>query len=94
MIPEVSARHEALSHCLQKLHARDRELVLSRYEPGCGVEVAAQRSGRLRGSTRLARSRTENTRSPGASCSGTLGSSAAVAPTPSVSSAAVSLVSL
>src|SRR5438477_5573599 len=46
MIPEVSARHEALSHCLQKLHARDRELVLSRYEPGCGVEVAAQRSGR------------------------------------------------
>jgi RNA polymerase sigma-70 factor (ECF subfamily) len=46
MIPEVSARHEALSRCLQKLHPRDRELVLTRYEPGCGVELAAQRSGR------------------------------------------------
>jgi RNA polymerase sigma-70 factor (ECF subfamily) len=46
MIPEISARHEALAHCLQKLPARDRELVLTRYEPGCGVELAAQRSGR------------------------------------------------
>ena len=46
MIPEVSARHEALARCLQKLPARDRELVLTRYEPGCGVELAAQRSGR------------------------------------------------
>src|ERR1700733_10686536 len=40
MIPEVSARHEALGQCLQKLHARDRELVLTRYEPGRGVEGA------------------------------------------------------
>ncbi len=46
MTVEVSARHEALAQCLQKLHARDRELVLTRYEPGCGVELAAQRSGR------------------------------------------------
>ena len=46
MAVEVSARHEALAQCLQKLHARDRELVLTRYEPGCGVELAAQRSGR------------------------------------------------
>lgn len=46
MAVEVSARHEALAQCLQKLHARDRELVLTRYEPGCGVEYAAQRSGR------------------------------------------------
>jgi RNA polymerase sigma-70 factor (ECF subfamily) len=46
MIPEMSARHQALAHCLQKLPARDRELVLTRYEPGCGVELAAQRSGR------------------------------------------------
>lgn len=46
MIPEVSARHEALAKCLQKLHARDREMVLMRYEPGCGVEEAAQRAGR------------------------------------------------
>jgi RNA polymerase sigma-70 factor (ECF subfamily) len=46
LVPEMSARHEALARCLQKLHPRDRELVLTRYEPGCGVELAAQRSGR------------------------------------------------
>ncbi len=43
---EVSARHEALARCLQKLHPRDRELVLTRYEPGSCVDAAAQRSGR------------------------------------------------
>jgi RNA polymerase sigma-70 factor, ECF subfamily len=43
---EVTHRHEALAHCLRKLHPRDRELVLTRYEPGGGVEEAAQRSGR------------------------------------------------
>jgi len=46
MAEEVSQRHEALAQCLQKLHPRDRELVLTRYEPGSGVEEAAQRSGR------------------------------------------------
>lgn len=46
MHAEASARHEALAHCLQKLHPRDREMVMTRYEPGCGVEQAAQRSGR------------------------------------------------
>ncbi len=46
MLDEVSERHEALAHCLQKLHPRDRELVLVRYEPGSGVEEAARRSGR------------------------------------------------
>ena len=46
MIDEVSERHEILGRCLQKLHPRDRDLVLTRYEPGCGVEQAAQRSGR------------------------------------------------
>ncbi len=43
---ETNLRHEALAHCLQKLHPRDRELVLTRYEPGSGVEHAALRSGR------------------------------------------------
>ena len=43
---ELDERHEALAQCLQKLPARDRELVLTRYEPGCGVPEAAQRSGR------------------------------------------------
>lgn len=43
---ELDARHEALAHCLQKLAPRDRELVLTRYEPGSGVAEAARRSGR------------------------------------------------
>jgi len=46
MAEEITQRHEALEHCLRKLHPRDRELVLMRYEPGSGVEEAAQRSGR------------------------------------------------
>src|ERR1035438_3780107 len=37
---------EALAHCLHKLPARDRELMLTRYEPGSGVPEAARRSGR------------------------------------------------
>jgi RNA polymerase sigma-70 factor (ECF subfamily) len=44
--PALDKRHEALSLCLEKLHPRDREFVLTRYEPGCGVEDAARRSGR------------------------------------------------
>lgn len=43
---EVSERHVALEECLKKLPARDREMVLLRYEPGIGVEEAARRSGR------------------------------------------------
>jgi RNA polymerase sigma-70 factor (ECF subfamily) len=43
---EVNERHEALAHCLEKLPPRDREMVLLRYEPGSGVEEAAQRAGR------------------------------------------------
>lgn len=46
MREETSARHEALARCLQKLHPRDRELVLNRYQPGSSVEDAAQRTGR------------------------------------------------
>lgn len=46
MSAELDARHEALSHCLQKLNARDREFLMTRYEPGCGVREAARRSGR------------------------------------------------
>jgi len=46
MHEELDERHEALSHCLQKLPVRDRELVLTRYEPGGGVPEAARRSGR------------------------------------------------
>lgn len=43
---ELDQRHEALAACLQKLPARDRELVLTRYEPGSGVAEAAKRTGR------------------------------------------------
>ena len=46
MADELNDRHEALALCLQKLHTRDRELLLARYEPGGGVEEAARRSGR------------------------------------------------
>ena len=44
--PEADVRHEALAKCLQKLPPRDRELIMTRYEPGNGVEEAARRSGR------------------------------------------------
>lgn len=44
--PELDERHEALANCLKKLPARDRELVMTRYEPGGGVAEAARRSGR------------------------------------------------
>ena len=46
MADELDARHEALANCLQKLHARDRELVLTRYESAQGVGEAARRTGR------------------------------------------------
>ncbi len=46
LVPELDARREALQHCLQKLHPRDREFVLLRYESAQGVEEAAQRVGR------------------------------------------------
>lgn len=43
---ETDDRHEALVHCLHKLHPRDRDLLLIRYERGSGVREAAQRTGR------------------------------------------------
>lgn len=46
MTRELDARHEALEHCLGRLHPRDREMMLTRYEPGCGVPEAARTSGR------------------------------------------------
>ena len=46
MAAELDERHEALAGCLKKLPTRDRELVLTRYEPGSGVAEAARRSGR------------------------------------------------
>src|SRR4051812_21196741 len=46
MAVEMDERHETLSGCLKKLPARDREMVLTRYEPGSGGEEAARRSGR------------------------------------------------
>jgi len=46
MAEELDDRHEALGRCLEKLHPRDKELLMARYEPGGGVEEAARRSGR------------------------------------------------
>lgn len=46
MAPEIDSRQEALQDCLKKLHPRDREFILLRYERGHGVEEAAKRAGR------------------------------------------------
>jgi len=46
MVDELDERHEALAICLQRLHPRDRGLLIARYEPGGTVEEAARRSGR------------------------------------------------
>src|SRR5829696_6480187 len=46
MTEELDERHNALTSCLDKLNPRDREFVLTRYEPGCGVAEAARGSGR------------------------------------------------
>ena len=43
---ELDRRHEALSHCLEKLTDRDRALVMSRYESDATVKDVAQRTGR------------------------------------------------
>src|SRR4051812_44709619 len=40
MADEIDDRHEALAGCLQKLNPRDRDLLLTRYESGGGVEDA------------------------------------------------------
>lgn len=46
MATELSDRHQALAECLEKLHPRDRTLVVTRYEPGGSVAAAAQCTGR------------------------------------------------
>ncbi|MGC4017711.1 MAG: sigma-70 family RNA polymerase sigma factor [Luteolibacter sp.] len=46
MSAELDFRHDALEHCLHKLHPRDRELIMGCYEPEGGVKEAALRSGR------------------------------------------------
>jgi len=46
MAEELDERHEALGQCLQRLHQRDRSMLIARYEPGGSVEEAAKRSGR------------------------------------------------
>lgn len=43
---ELDDRHAALEQCLERLHQRDRGLLIARYEPGGSVEEAARRSGR------------------------------------------------
>src|SRR5215216_3532228 len=46
MSDELDDRHAALEQCLERLHPRDRGLLIARYEPGGSVEEAARRSGR------------------------------------------------
>ncbi len=45
MTADLDGRREALESCMRRLPPRDRDLLLSRYEPG-GVKEAARRSGR------------------------------------------------
>jgi DNA-directed RNA polymerase specialized sigma24 family protein len=47
MTAELDARREALAKCLERLPLRDRELVMTRYERGAGVEEAARRNLKL-----------------------------------------------
>ena len=42
----LASQHLALSDCLQKLKARDRDLVLRRYRPGATTQGIAQELGR------------------------------------------------
>ena len=46
MTGEVEHRHKILVWCLEKLPQRDREMIITRYEPGCGAKDAAERSRR------------------------------------------------
>ena len=46
MTPDLDRRYQALVNCLEKLPTRDREFLMTRYEPGCGVQEAARKSGR------------------------------------------------
>ena len=54
MVEELDDRHIALGQCLQKLHPRDRELLLVRYEPGGRVEEAVDRRHSARAHARRA----------------------------------------
>ncbi|CAN5425087.1 hypothetical protein BH23VER1_BH23VER1_10420 [soil metagenome] len=42
------ARHRALAICLEKLNARDRAMVMARYDEGGGIGRAARLTGRSR----------------------------------------------
>lgn len=46
MAQELDQRHDALADCLQKLNTKDREFIMTRYEPGSGVAEAASKTGR------------------------------------------------
>ena len=43
---ELENRHLALSHCIKKLHARDRELVSRRYVAGATIRSVSEQIGR------------------------------------------------
>ena len=46
MAEQTSPMQQALAGCLKKLNERDRNMILTRYERGSGVERAAMISGR------------------------------------------------
>lgn len=48
MTEELDMRYLALEQCLGKLHDRDREMVVARYEEGGNLDLAAERCGRTK----------------------------------------------
>ena len=44
--PRLDQRYDVLQGCLQKLSERDRDFILSRYQPGARVESVADHYGR------------------------------------------------
>ncbi len=46
LAPQLDRRREALEECMKRLSERDRRMILARYEPGGGVQRAAEASGR------------------------------------------------
>ena len=51
LAPQLEQRRQALADCISRLAERDRQMILARYEPGGGVQRAAEVSGRSLGAT-------------------------------------------
>jgi RNA polymerase sigma-70 factor (ECF subfamily) len=57
---EWDDRREALQQCMRKLNHRDRDLIVSRYQPGATARSVAEASGRSVQGTRKSLLRVRN----------------------------------